>query len=396
MVILKINGFDEPLITSQYPINICEFLKVNAETLSSITSKHLSSKDQPNFIETTLNPEIKVASLYTGSTEMNQVGELDHAIVVFLSEDDTLAEDFDGQLRRVAHELLPMMDALNFDDIFGKYFEMLKTGELNPFRGDSSEKDSSVEAEATQGEDVSEPNEIQEMIEQIDTSTELYTQETEELGEVDLLKVKTIELEDLLAEKTNKIRELTTKYTELSFDQTTKIEEIEALKGELGEQYLKIEDNNEKISELTGENASLKDQIDSIKLELESKETEIESLKSKLDKAETTIKEGETPHQEIEDLKNINTSLNSEIENLELERERLNNHLKSAKEENEIHLDSITNLKIEIKDLKTKIGQAEKDFDKQKDLIYDLKKEIKVLRRERDHYQNKLKENELL
>ena len=396
MIILKVEDFEDPSIDVQFPSNICEFLSVESENLVPLTLKHSENKEVPNYVEMILEEDIRVGSFFTGSSDEDHVGDVHQVILVFLSEDDTLPDDFEGKLRRMAHELLPLKDALNFDDVFGKYFDMLKTGELLSYWKSEKEDDSRDLSEEEQEEIAQEQEEIQEIIEQIEETTQIYTSAPDPNAEMEDLKERNMSLEELLEEKTIKIRELTTKYTELSFDMTTTTEELEALKKELGEQYLKLEDYNEKTEKIKEINQTLTEEINELKDDLLVKEKEIELLHKKLSEAEAKLKNGESSAQQLEDLKSINLGLNSEIVTLEQERDRLNTHLKNAKNENNIHLDTITALKIEIKDIKTELDAKENKFGDTKEQIFDLKKEIKILRRERDHYQKVVKEKNLL
>jgi hypothetical protein len=133
IIILEFDENDNFSISTQFPINICEFLKVDSKNLKPLSEQHLAKKMEPNYLEMKLTDSITVSSFYTGFSFRHYVGKPNYAIIVFLSEDDFLIDDFEGMMRRIAVELLPKKDALNFDDIFGRYYDMLKNGELTPY-----------------------------------------------------------------------------------------------------------------------------------------------------------------------------------------------------------------------------------------------------------------------
>jgi len=333
IIILGFEKYSKTRIDTQFPSNICEFLGVTTETLKGLVERHLNKKMEPNYIELTLQDEVNVASFYSGFSFRHYVGNPNFAICIFLSQDDILSNEFEGMMRRIAHELLPKREALNFDDILGQYYEMLKKEELFDVVEEKKSKD---------------------------TKPVISKEEAD-------IKKKNSKLQELLDEKKSKIRELTRKYTELVSENTKKSEDIQSYKEEISEQYIKLEKWSQQMADLNQNNAKLMADIKILNQKIEErddflkeKERQIEALSTKLTGAEEVEDEAEKMLQEKVDLKNINLSLNSELEKLE------------------------------------KISAKEKEKETFREQIFDLKKEIKVLRRERDHYRKIVKEKNLL
>ena len=133
IIILGFEKYSKTRIDTQFPSNICEFLGVTTETLKGLVEHHMNKKMEPNYIELTLQDEVNVASFYSGFSFRHYVGNPNFAVCIFLSQDDILPDEFEGMMRRIAHELLPKREALNFDDILRQYYEMLKKEELLPY-----------------------------------------------------------------------------------------------------------------------------------------------------------------------------------------------------------------------------------------------------------------------
>ena len=404
IIILEFDENDNPSISTQFPVNVCEFLKVDPKVLQPLSEQHLVKKMEPNYIEMKLTDDITVSSFYTGFSFRHYVGKPNYAIIVFLSEDDFLINDFEGMMRRIAYELLPKKEALNFDDIFGRYYDMLKNEELTPYWEETIEGETSKvvkeEFEKTKIEKEKLPHQ-QQIEDNIKKEKEpTPSEETEILRE---LEDKISDLESLVNEKSSKIRELTNKFTEVKSENTNLITVRDKLKKELSEQYIKLEswsqqmaDLNENNAKLMTENKSLNLQIEQKQKVSEQKEKEVEQLQKKLHGFDDVGREYEKIIQEKEDLRVANRSLNSEVQTLEKTLEKIKSELEKVKNQNSIHIDSITSLKLEIKDLKDQLVVSKDGDSDLKDQILDLKKEIKVLRRERDHYMKIVKENDLL
>jgi len=239
--VLGFNEKSEVHIETQFPSNICEFLGITSEVLKRLVSAHMDKKMEPHFAEVLLDNDVIVASFYSGFSFRHYVGKPNFAICIFLSQEDVSNTELEGRLRRIAYELLPKREALNFDDILGQYYDMLKKDELSTYWEEIIEGETSVvETNKTVGK-----KQVKSVNEPIDKSeTRIQGEEKENLlmgNDFDEIKNKNSELEDLLEEKKSKIRELTRKYTEVVSENTTYEEEIQSLKDEISEQYIKLE-----------------------------------------------------------------------------------------------------------------------------------------------------------
>jgi len=392
IIILGFEKYSKTRIDTQFPSNICEFLGVTTETLKGLVEHHMNKKMEPNYIELTLQDEVNVASFYSGFSFRHYVGNPNFAICIFLSQDDILSNEFEGMMRRIAHELLPKREALNFDDILGQYYEMLKKEELLPYWEEIIEGEISVITAKKKEEEL----DVVEEKKSKDTKPVISKEEAD-------IKKKNSKLQELLDEKKSKIRELTRKYTELVSENTKKSEEIQSYKEEISEQYIKLEKWSQQMADLNQNNAKLMADIKILNQKIEErddflkeKERQIEALSTKLTGAEEVEDEAEKILQEKVDLKNINLGLNSELEKLEKANRSLLNEIDKLKSQITVHLDSITSLKLEGKNTKANISAKEKEKETFKEQMFDLKKEIKILRRERDHYRKIVKEKNLL
>jgi len=395
IIILGFEKYSKTRIDTQFPSNICEFLRVTTETLKGLVELHMNKKMEPNYVELTLEEEVSVASFYSGFSFRHYVGNPNFAVCIFLSQDDVLSNEFEGMMRRIAHELLPKREALNFDDILGQYYEMLKKEELSPYWEEIIEGETSV-ITVKRKEDKKEEIDSGEQTNGGDTKADSLM---EEAG----IKAKNIKLQDLLDEKKSKIRELTRKYTELVSENTKNSEEIQSHKEEISEQYIKLEKWSQQMADLNQNNAKLMDDIKILNQKinerddfLKEKERSIEALSKKLTGAEEVEDVAEKMLQEKVDLKNVNLGLNSELEKLEKANKSLSNEIDKLKKQITSNIDSITSLKLEVKNTKAKTAVKEEEKETFKEKIFDLKKEVKVLRRERDHYRKIVKEKNLL
>ena len=405
IIIIGFEKYSKTRIDTQFPSNICEFLGVTPETLKSVVEHHMNKKMEPNYVELTLEDDINVASFYSGFSFRHYVGNPNFAVCIFLSQDDVLSDEFEGMMRRIAHELLPKREALNFDDILGQYYEMLKANELLPYWEEIIEGETSIitatkkEAEKKEKEE-KDGTEKEHSSKEERKSEEIKTNLAEEENKV---RAKNVELQDRIEEKKSKIRELTRKYTELVLDNTKILEENQSCKEEISEQYIKLESWSQQMADLNQNNAKLMDDIKVLKQNiterddfLKEKERKIEALSKKLTGVDEVENEVEKILQEKEDLKNINLGLNSELEKLEKTNKNLLNDIDKLKTQITVHIDSITSLKLDVKNSKANVSTKEKEKENVKEQIFDLKKEIKILRRERDHYRKIVKEKNLL
>ncbi|MFW9948484.1 MAG: coiled-coil domain-containing protein, partial [Candidatus Odinarchaeota archaeon] len=351
-MVLGFNDDAKVFIDTQFPSNLSEFLGITPQKLKSLVENHMQRKMEPNYAELVLENEISIASFYTGFSFRHYVGKPNYAITVFLSVDDILSKDFEGMMRRIAYELLPKREALNFDDIFGRYYEMLKKEELTPYWEETVEGETSkviVEIKDDKEPLDAEKEQVKDKtIEEIPTEPGGY----DLLKEFEAIKDKNQELEDMLEEKTGKLRELTNKYTGLMDEKNQNSEQVEKLKAEVNEQYIKLEKWSQQMADLNENNAKLLENIkelnDNLSLrndEIEVKEKKIDNLKKELESVEEFKKQTEKLIKEKEDLKRINLSLNAEIEKFASQIKKLEDQIEKSKKENSIHIDSITSLK---------------------------------------------------
>jgi len=166
---------------------------------------------EPHFAEVLLNNDVNVASFYSGFSFRHYVGKPNFAICVFLSQENVSNPELEGRLRRIAHELLPKREALNFDDILGQYYDMLKKDELSTYWEEIIEGETRVvEAEVNKTEGEKQGKSLNEVVEKSEKRVQEIEGENLLLGnEYEEIKNKNRELEDLLEEKKRKIRELT-------------------------------------------------------------------------------------------------------------------------------------------------------------------------------------------
>jgi len=399
-------GFDEESeahIETQFPSNICEFLGITSEVLKRLVSTHMDKKMEPHFAEVLLDNDVSVASFYSGFSFRHYVGKPNFAISIFLSQEDVSDTELEGRLRRIAYELLPKREALNFDDILGQYYDMLKKDELSTYWEEIIEGETSV----VETNNIVGKKQVKSVNEPIDKSeTRIQGEEKENLlmgNDYDEIKNKNSELEDLLEEKKSKIRELIRKYTEVVSENTTYEEEIQSLKDEISEQYIKLEKWSQQMADLNQNNAKLIDDLKILNQKIferdefiKEKEKRIEVISNKLTGAEELEVEAEKVLQEKEDMRNININLNSELEKSENTQKRLLGEIDKLKVQNSVYIDSITTLKLDMKNLKSESKTKDNEKETIKDQILDFKKEIKILRRERDHYRKIVKEKSLL
>jgi FtsZ-binding cell division protein ZapB len=329
---------------------------------------------------------VSVASFYSGFSFKHYVGRPDYAVTIFLSDDDVLPNDFEGMLRRFAHYILPKRADSDFSIMFQEEFEELEAFELDPYweeilEGEGSkimtiqadeEPTAEEEAAASQMEDLN-----------FDDQFEQF--------EKDELKDQIRELQDMLREKQDSIRDLTEKITQqASADQAGA---VQILKQQLDEQDAKLDDWSLKLADLAEKNAILMETVRKL-TEMSMQQTEeMERQGRKLLDDKKLLDEKDAL---IEELKSGAPSTDAGGAATEESTQKI----EKLEAENKTHLDTITELKLEIKDLKGNLeGSAEAVSDVQKDLadqIIELKKDLKVIRRERDHYKNIVKEKDLL
>lgn len=411
-MILRFNENFEAFIDAQYPNDISESLNIKASDLMNIYTLHRMKEEQPNFFQMQIK-DFNVASFFTGFSFKKYVGYPNHAISVILSDEDLkneeLAKNFEGMVRRVAFELLNKKSEPNFIKMLKKFYIILGNGDLEPYWEESNEEEfNKVDIIPTEDKrDVPKQMELSQNLISEDTKPELKSkhesiikrsQPDEELKKrFDKLEKEVLEQEIknfkmLLKEKSDKIKEITKQLT----NQQSEISKIEEWK----QKYEKFKKENEILTtnanNLTELSNQQKEKIDSqseklnqIMEDLNDKNIQIVNFKSELEKSKDQIGESKKIKKEAEDLKN-------QIDIIKNENENLKKGIEKLAKDNDLHIDNITNLKLKLKEFKSKLTSEVSVQDNLAEAIIDLKKDIKVLRRERDHLRNIVKENNLL
>ncbi len=319
----------------EYPQNVCEELGVTESMLTTVFEEHKRIRTGPNYLEMQIKRDLSVASFFTGHSSRHFIGKGDHVITVFLSDEDILPRNFEGQVRRIAYELLPKRKDKKFKDLFFKSYQLLERGELDA-----------------------------------------YWQERREF-------------EHEIGEKKGRIDDLAQKVSLLVSDRSEHLRNVEALKLEVAELYSKLEnwsgqmaDLNEYNANLTSKNRELTRLTNVQKLALDQKEERINNLKAKIGDTVEIEKGAEKILIEIRKIKKDNEKLNQEINKLNETNKNLKFQLLKAKRDSE----SIPNLELEINQLKDKILGATNEKENMRRLLTDLQNDIKIVREERDRY----------
>ncbi|KKK46326.1 MAG: hypothetical protein Lokiarch_02320 [Candidatus Lokiarchaeum sp. GC14_75] len=342
IIILHLDKKSEPAIVVQYPENICEDLQISTSGLLSLIEQHKNVKTGPNYLEMQIKRNVSVASFFTGHSQRSFLGKPDHAITIFLSDDDTLPKTFEGQVRRIAFELLPNNHKPEFYEEFVKCFELLKRGELDPY--------------------------YQQMIEL-----------TQDIGT-----------------KRKRIDDLAQKVSMLVSDRSDHLRNVDDLKDEINGLYTKLDSWSAQMAELNEYNANLTRKIKDFNRTSKAQKEQILNLKSIIgEKAE--IEDGaEKLLEQFRKFKRENETLSQNLEKFNETNKNLKFQVVKLKRENEEGLDLIEKLELENKKLTNKtLGMSNERRNVNQQLI-DLKKEIKVLRRDRDQYLKLVKKHDLL
>lgn len=349
IVILKLNKKSELTKDVEYPKNICEEIGVTESMLGTVFEEHKKIRKGPNSLEMQLKRDLIVASFFTGHSSKHFIGKGDHVITVFLSNEDMLPRNFEGQVRRIAFELLPKRKEKDFKEQFAKYYNLLSEGELDA-----------------------------------------YWQEKQNL-------------EQDLSEKKGRIDDLTQKVSMLVSDRSEHLRNVQALKSEVSELYTKLDDwsvqmaeLNEYNSNLTAKTRELTELTNEMQMRLDQKDKTIKDLRAIAnDNVELEESAGDLlTHFRI--VKSENESLTQEIERLNNTNKKLKFQVLHSNRERDSNIDSVKNLKFENKKLKNKVLGVTNEKENINRKLTDLKKEIKLLRRDRDHFLDIVKEHDLL
>ncbi|MFX1419125.1 MAG: hypothetical protein ACFE9N_09425 [Promethearchaeota archaeon] len=345
IVILNLDKKSELSKDIEYPENVCEELGVTDSMLATVFEEHKKVRTGPNYLEMQIKRDLSVASFFTGHSSRHFIGKGDHVITVFLSDEDMLPRNFEGQVRRIAFDLLPKRKEKKFKDLFAKSYELLEKGDLDA-----------------------------------------YWQERQEL-------------EYEIGEKKEKIDDLAHKVSLLVSDRSEHLRNVDALKNEVASLYSKLEnwsmqmaELNEYNANLTSKNRELNRLINVQKLSLDQKDERINNLKAKLGDTNEIEKGAEKLLTEIKRIKQDNENLIQEIAKLNETNKKLKFQLLKANRESE----SVTKLELEIKRLNDKILGVKNEKENIKRQLTDLGEEIKLVRKDRDEYYKIIKEKNLL
>jgi len=344
-VILNLDKKSELVKDVEYPQDICEELGVTDSMLATVFEEHKRVKTGPNYLEMQIKRDLSVASFFTGHSSKHFIGKGDHVITVFLSDEDILPRNFEGQVRRIAFELLPKRKDKKFKELFAKSYDLLEKGELDA-----------------------------------------YWQERQEF-------------EHDIGEKKVKIDDLAQKVSLLVSDRSEHLRNVEALKNEVVELYSKLEnwssqmaDLNEYNAKLTSKNRELTRLTNVQKLALDQKDERINNLKAKLGDTVEIEKGAEQLLTKIKNVKLESETLTQKINKLNETNKNLKFQLLKAKRESE----SIPNLELEMNKLKNKILGVNNEKERIKQELGEVKTELNLVKQERDRYYKIIKGKKLL
>lgn len=373
-------------IEKEHPEGVSEKLNVSTADLMNIYALHRMRRMEPNYLQIKIK-NVNVASFYTGFSFKHYVGRPNYCITVFLSPDDNPSNDFEGMLRRIAFELLPRQEEFDFETDFVSYYEQLRIESIEPFWEEVLEGEGSKIATIS-ADDIDEKMEREKApVKEEPQAQELSFDKQFEQFEKDELKEEVRDLQKMVNEKNEKIRELTRQITEKVGETSDHSEEIQLLQGQLDEANKRLDEWSEKLADFNEKNAILMETVRKLtemsndqNEEMERQGSQIIDLKKKLGEKDELI-------QQLQ-----NKFMNAKTEAAGQTHEVV----QKLTLENQTHLDTITELKLEIKKCKSQIEDEQNTHEELSEQIIDLKKDIKVLRRERDHYKDLVKEHDLL
>jgi len=339
-VILSLDKKSELSLNAEHPQNVCEELGVTDSMLSTVFEEHKKVRSGPNYLEMQIKRDLSVASFFTGHSSKHYIGKGDYVITVFLSDDDILPKNFEGQVRRIAFELLPKGKEKEYKKLLAQYYDLLEKGELD-----------------------------------------VHWQERQEF-------------EQDLSEKKGKIDDLAQKVSMLVSDRSEHLRNVDALKHEVAELYSKLEnwgnqmaELNEYNANLTAKNRELNRLINVQKLALDQKDERINNLKAKLGDTNEIEKGAEKLLGEIQKIKRENEELKIKITKLN----EINKNLKFQELKAKRESESLPELELEIKKLQDKVLGVKNEKENLRQLLKDLQNDIKIVREERDRYYKMVK-----
>ena len=195
-MILNLDKKSELAKDVEYPQNICEELGVTDSMLSTVFEEHKRVKTGPNYLEMQIKRDLSVASFFTGHSSKHFIGKGDHVITVFLSDEDILPRNFEGQVRRIAFELLPKRKDKKFKELFAKSYDLLEKGELDAYWQERQEFEHDIGEKKVKIDDLAQKVSL------------LVSDRSEHLRNVEALKNEVVELYSKLENWTSQMAEL--------------------------------------------------------------------------------------------------------------------------------------------------------------------------------------------
>ncbi len=420
-------GFNEktgPYVDIQFPSLLLEVEDIDISSLKEFYEEQRNRMEGPIFLIKEFKPELIGSFFYTGYSVLHYVGRPGYGIFIFFSEEKDIPEKLEGMIRRLAHELLPQKETPTFTSLFHDYYDLIKKSELGEFWDEIGEKQPIQENLISETPDTTivDDNSFKH-IEDKQNLKEILEAEKSKVFELTLhLDQLKKQLEDLDNELQTKIEELEEKdrviekleiennsLKESSENSVRQVVTIKNQEQEIRELNKKLEEFQAQVNELM----KLQDIVEKSKQqeeELDIKSKELEELQSQIENLRNENEKLNKSSKDYEMLSVQNNQLQSKFDEISLEikditsqnaqflsnNAQLKEEVGSLKAENNNFLTTITDLKLELKNIKEKNVVDSQAKEKIDDEIIDLKKEIKVLRRERDHYKQNVKEKNLL
>ncbi len=272
-MILGFNKSPGAYIDTKYPENIVDELNIKTSDLMNIYALHRMRNMEPNFIKMKIK-NINMASFYSGFSPKHYVGKPNFTITVFLSDNDKLPDDFEGMIRRIAHELLPKKRDKNFAKNLAKNYNLLKDYKIQSFwkehiKGEGS-KIRTISAEEYYKDESkpispAKPSQMAINVKESRLGDQFIKYERAEY------KLRIEELSLSIREKDEKIRELTEKLTKKVSSEHA--EEVQVLKQQLDEKNIKLDEWSLKLADYAEKNAILLETVRKL-IEMSNQQTE--------------------------------------------------------------------------------------------------------------------------
>jgi len=390
-----------PYIDIQHPKNLSDELQVKSSVLLSLFNQHRISRREPHYIEMKIKKEVSVAIFFTGFSYDRYVGKPIFEIIVFLSEEDVLTKNFEGMLRRIAHELLPQQEAPVFRDLLVDYYELLEKQQLGPYWEESSGKIERVEKiESIESSEVKNKlnaiNEEKDMIQEEEAMSQdqenidnlldkikpdletkkkvqenayIFENQFETLDKEQLINV-IHQLQHLVKEKNKTSELINKKLNEQASVQIRPSQDNEAIEKQLDEQNLLLAEWRKKIDDLDKKNRELNDTVMKLKGKSNYQAKEIKSKSLMIDELTKKLEEKGTPGLEIKNIENIkgeSERLQQKIKALTQKVEEQEKSLESQKDNEKIKSEN-EDFQQKIKKLSQKLEEKEKIILSQKEI----------------------------